>query len=62
MLLLELEGRLFQLEHREPELEVSFQLPPKITAFLPHLTFLGFLIQAFIIPPTSDKCTKHTSC
>lgn len=28
MLLLELEAELFQLEHREPELELLFQLPP----------------------------------
>lgn len=38
MLLLEFQGVLFQLAHREPELEVLFQLPPRMTA-LPSRPF-----------------------
>lgn len=32
MLLLEFQGVLFQLAQREPELDVLFQLPPRMTA------------------------------
>ena len=37
MLLFEFVGELFQFEQREPEFDVSSQLPPKITALLPML-------------------------
>lgn len=32
MLLLEFQGVLFQLAQREPEMDVLFQLPPRMTA------------------------------
>ena len=35
MLLFEFVGELFQFEAREPEFDVSSQLPPKIAAFIP---------------------------
>ena len=37
MLLFEFVGELFQFEHREPEFDPLFQLPPKSAAFLPNL-------------------------
>lgn len=56
MLLLEFQGVLFQLAQREPELDVLFQLPPRMTALpsspLYPRTFLLFL-QPF------DPAAKH---
>lgn len=37
MLLFEFVGELFQFEQREPEFDVSSQLPPKSAAFIPML-------------------------
>ena len=37
MLLFEFVGELFQFEQREPEFDVSSQLPPKIAALIPML-------------------------
>ena len=39
MLLFEFDAALFQFEQREPELDVLFQLPPRIAALLPNLPF-----------------------
>lgn len=36
MLLFEFDAALFQFEHREPQFDPLFQLPPKITAYLPN--------------------------
>ena len=56
MLLLEFQGVLIQLAQREPELDVLFQLPPRMTAHpsspLYFRTFLLFL-QAF------DPAAEH---
>lgn len=37
MLLFEFDAALFQLEYREPEFDPLFQLPPRMTAYLPRL-------------------------
>jgi hypothetical protein len=44
MLLFEFDAALFQLEQREPEFDVLFQLPPKIAAFWPSLSLLLFAL------------------
>ena len=58
MLLLAIDGALFQLAQREPELDPLFQLPPRMTALpsspLQPATFLLFL-------QTLDPTTKHGS-
>ena len=40
MLLFEFDAALFQFEQREPEFVVSFQLPPRMTAYLPSIPLL----------------------
>jgi len=40
MLLFEFDAALFQFEQREPEFAVSFQLPPRMTAYLPSIPLL----------------------
>lgn len=41
MLLFEFDAELFQFEHREPEFDPLFQLPPRRPAFLPGLPLLS---------------------
>ena len=54
MLLFEFDAALFQFEQREPELDVLFQLPPRIAALYPIYPLLCLiLIHAPIIFPTS---------
>jgi hypothetical protein len=55
MLLFEFAGELFQFEQREPEFDVSSQLPPKITALLPMLP------SAFLFPDPRPKNFSNLS-
>jgi hypothetical protein len=52
MLLFEFDAALFQLEHREPEFEPLFQLPPNSAVLLPRLPLLL---------PSLDPSAQHCS-
>ncbi len=61
MLLFEFDAALFQFDDREPEFETLFQLPPKMTAYLPSIP----LLLLALYPRTdhrSNFCQQHLSC